>query len=57
VISVQQLEPAPDSTKLNNFQRLIPQNLKLIKTGGKHKIERIYKKRINKSSIPEYEVI
>jgi hypothetical protein len=57
VISVQQLEPAPDPTKPDDFQRLIPQNPELIKISGKYKIERIYKKRINKSNIPEYEVI
>jgi hypothetical protein len=54
---VQQLELTPDSTEPNNFQRSIPQNSELIKTGGKYKIERIHRKRINKSSIPEYEVI
>jgi hypothetical protein len=54
---VQQLESIPNSTELNDFQKLIPQNPELIKIGDKYKIERIHKKRINKSSIPEYEVI
>lgn len=57
VVSVQQLEPAPDPMKPDEFWRARPQNPDPIETSGEHEIERIHKRRINKRGQPEYEVV
>jgi hypothetical protein len=57
VVSAQQLEPAPDPMKPDEFGRARPQNPDPIETSREHEIERIHKKRINKPGQPEYEVV
>jgi hypothetical protein len=57
VISIQQLEPAPDLTQPDEFGRPQPSHPAPVETIGEHEIERINRKRINKKGKPEYELV